>query len=149
MAQVVRTFYNEEKAEPPGRERHEMRVALNKDLRERQSTPAQKVERAINSTRGFLSGSLTKVRAAVEPAIGKAQKFAREHPSNAPGAHDRMTGMGGMGGGMDFGFQPDFGMFGATKPTANPTDDFKRGRKKRKARGLQKHEDYMDYINRF
>ena len=117
------------------------------------STPAQKVGRALNATRNFLGSSYTKARAVVGPAITKAQKFAREHPANAPGAHSRMTGLGGMGGGMDFGFTPDFGDFGAMSPTLDPSDDFKKRRRGTKRRGASRksrsYDDYMDYINRF
>jgi len=153
MAQVVRTFYKEdEKAETPGMKRHEARRKLNMELREKQSTPSQKVGRAINATRGFLAGSLTKVRAAAGPAVEKVQKFASEHPANVPGAHKHISGIGGVpgrGSGPDFGFKPDFGAFGATMPTGDPRDDFKKKRRPKRGRTFRSKDDYMDYLSRF
>jgi hypothetical protein len=115
MAQVVKTFYKDEKAEPPGMARHTERAELNRELREKQSTTGQKLGRLFNKAKG-----------GVESGFGKLKKFAQDHPSNSPRGKGPALGSNN--------FRPDYGAFNASSPTMDPSDDYKKVRRKKATR---------------
>jgi hypothetical protein len=131
--QKVTTYYKENKREEEGLRHHEERRQLNRSLRDKQRTPAQKVEKGLQSVKNFMGPVVSSMRdrlSRVQPPSTNIRDFLPSQQGDIFNA-----GFGGMG------------------PYSNPVEHTRRHhpipRKKKSRRKAAEPErfDYLDFMN--